>query len=158
MLCQITLNELFSYKDGALYWKNAPCKSVKSGQKAGFLNLKKYQKVKIKGKAYFAHRLIFMMHNGYMPEFIDHIDGNPENNLIENLRPASRQQNNANAKLRIDTASGAKGVTWHKSKWNVRVSVNGERKHIGSFEDFELAELVATMAREKYHGLFARHH
>jgi len=159
MLCQTTLNELFLYKDGALYWKIACANTVKIGQKAGYLN-NKYQKVKIKGKAYFVHRIIFMMHKGYMPEFIDHIDNNPENNLIENLRPANRQQNNSNAKLRIDAVSGAKGVNWHKkqSKWNVRVSVGGERKNIGSFEEFELAELVATMAREKYHGLFARHH
>jgi hypothetical protein len=157
MLCQTTLNELFSYKDGALYWKIDVASAVKAGSKAGYIN-NHYQKIKIKGKYYYAHRLIFAMFNGYAPKFIDHIDGNPENNLIENLRPANLQQNNCNAKIRKDNLSGAKGVTWHKNKWNVRVGVGGKRKHIGSFEEFELAELVATMAREKYHGLFARHH
>lgn len=159
MLRQSTLNELFSYKDGALYWKIDVANAVKAGEKAGYMN-NRYQKIKIKGQSYYAHRLIFAMFNGYSPEFIDHIDGNPENNLIENLRPANFQQNNCNAKIRKDNLSGAKGVNWHKKqqKWNVRVGINGKRKHIGSFKEFELAELVATMAREKYHGLFARHH
>jgi len=160
MLNKEKLLKLFEYKDGILYRKIAPANCTTIGEKAGFITKNGYYKVKINQKAYFAHRLIFLMHYGYLPEFIDHIDGNSENNLIENLRPASRQQNNSNAKLRIDAISGAKGVNWHKkqSKWNVRVSVGGKRKNIGSFEEFELAELVATMAREKYHGLFARHH
>ena len=159
MLCQETINKLFLYKDGSLYWKIACANSIKIGQKAGYVN-GKYLKIKIKGKPYLAHRLIFAMFNGDIPEFIDHIDGNPQNNLIENLRLANRQQNNSNAKLRIDAVSGAKGVNWHKkqAKWNVRVAINGKRKNLGAFEEFELAELVATMAREKYHGLFARHY
>lgn len=158
MINQQLLHDLFTYKDGELYWKVAPCKSVAANQKAGYFN-KKYKKIKIKHKSYFAHRLIYMMFHGYVPEFIDHIDNNPENNRIENLRPATRQQNNSNAKLRMDATSGAKGVNWHKKqqKWNVRVSINGKRQNIGAFDDHELAELVAVMAREKYHGAFARH-
>jgi hypothetical protein len=35
--------------------------------------------------------------------------------------------------------------------------VNKKRKYIGSFEDVELADLVAQEARDKYHGRFARH-
>jgi hypothetical protein len=39
----------------------------------------------------------------------------------------------------------------------VRLKVNGKEKYLGLFEDMELAGLVADMAREKYHGEFARH-
>ena len=158
MLDQNQLLNLFVYKDGELYWKIAPCKSVKVGQKAGYFN-GKYKKIKIQEKSYFAHRLIFIMFNGYVPDFVDHIDNNPQNNAIENLREATKQQNNSNAKLRSDAKSDAKGVNWHKKqkKWNVRVSVSNKRINVGSFDNFELAELVAIMAREKYHGAFARH-
>lgn len=158
MVSQQLLHDLFTYKDGELYWKIAPCKSVNVNQKAGYYN-KKYYKIKIKNKTYSLHRLIYMMFYGYVPEFIDHIDNNPKNNRIENLRPATKQQNNSNTKLRMDSTSGVKGVNWHKKqqKWNVRVSVNGNRQNIGVYDDPELAELVAVMAREKYHGAFARH-
>jgi hypothetical protein len=39
----------------------------------------------------------------------------------------------------------------------VRVKVNKKQKHIGVFEDIELADLVAQEARNKFHGAFARH-
>lgn len=158
MLDQNQLLSLFDYKDGELYWRIAPCKTVNAGDKAGYIN-RKYKKIKIKNKSYVIHRIIFMMFHGYMPEIVDHIDNNPLNNCIENLRPATKQQNNSNCKMRIDAKSSAKGVNWHKKqqKWTVRVSVNNKRENVGSFDNFELAELVATMAREKYHGAFARH-
>ena len=35
--------------------------------------------------------------------------------------------------------------------------LTGKAKNFGSFKDLELADLVATMVREKYHGEFARH-
>ena len=143
------LCSLFTEKDGVLYRKE-------TGQKAGYVN-SGYYKVKIKGKAYFAHRIIFMMYNDYLPQFIDHVDRNPLNNNINNLRAATRQENNANVSMRKDNTSTVKGVNFHKNKWNVRISVNGKRKHIGSYNDLELAELVSIMAREKYHGNFACH-
>jgi hypothetical protein len=34
--------------------------------------------------------------------------------------------------------------------------INGVAKHLGQFEDLELAELVVIEARKKYHGEFAR--
>ena len=151
------LLNIFEYKDGVLYWKNAPSKNVKNGEKAGYITKLGYCKIKIKNKAYFAHRLIYMMHYGQVPKILDHTDRNPLNNKIENLRPANKAQNNSNCKIRKDNSSGVKGVNFHKGKWNVRVSVDGKRKNVGSYDDFELAELVSIMAREKYHGNFACH-
>jgi len=148
MYTQEQLLELFEYKDGLLYHKS-------TNKAAGWMNKIGYLKLKIKGKSYFVHRIIFTMHTGLNPEIVDHIDRNPSNNVIENLRAATRQQNNSNSGLRKDNTSGIKGVTWHKNKWNVRVSVNNKRIHLGCFEDLELAELVADMGREKYHLSFA---
>jgi len=95
------------------------------------------------------------MHTGLNPEIVDHIDRNPSNNIFENLRAATRQQNNSNSGIRKDNTSGVKGVTWHNNRWDVRVGFNKKRIHLGCFEDLELAELVAEMGREKYHGAFA---
>lgn len=99
------------------------------------------------------------MHHGYLPDVIDHIDGDILNNKIENLRPATHTQNMRNTKLSSRNNSGVKGVNWDKksNKWRVHISVDGKTKTFGRFKDMELAELIAIEARDKYYGEFARH-
>jgi hypothetical protein len=98
------------------------------------------------------------MFNGYVADIIDHIDGNTSNNRPENLRAATHLGNARNAKKRKDNKSGHKNVFWNKSanKWAVSLSVNNKLRHFGYFEDLELAAFVASEARDKYHGEFAR--
>ena len=152
------LHQIFEYKDGNLYYKKQTSPNSKIGKKVGSLTNRGYLSTTIKSKFYLLHRLIFMMFYGYIPEQIDHINGIRIDNNIENLRD-SENRNQQNAKLRKDNKSGIKNVYWFKelNKWKVDISVNGKRKHIGVFEDIELAELVAKEARSKYHGKFARH-
>ena len=152
------LNFLFDYKDGELYWKfSLSCKSPK-GTIAGSIKHDKYRRIGLNKKSYLAHRLIFMMHYGYMPEIVDHIDGNRLNNRIENLREATKSQNSHNQKLSKKNTSGYKNVTWNerKEKWLVNVRVHSMDFHIGYFDDIELADLAAQEARDKYHKEFAR--
>ena len=152
------LNALFEYKDGKLYWKvnkttrNLIGKEVGSGTGNGYLS------VMVDGRNYRIHRLIYMMHYGYMPEVVDHIDGNKTNNKIENLREATPSENNCNTKIRIDNSSGYKNVSWSKdrNKWVVRIQINKKLRQ-WYVEDLELAALVAEEARDKYHKQFANH-
>ena len=141
-------NDSFTYIDGELYLK------------AGSVNSYGYLTVRHNNKIELAHRVIFLMHHSYLPEIVDHIDNNPLNNKIENLRAANRSTNGMNKKLRCDSTSGVKNVSWHKlrSTWQVSLNVNKKRKCIGYFKDLELADLVAQEARILYHGQFARHH
>jgi len=99
------------------------------------------------------------MHHNYFPEYIDHIDNNPLNNKIENLRECTLSQNSQNQKLKSNNTSRIKNVTWHKrvKKWQVQIMINGKNKYFGVYEDLHLAELVATEARIKYYAEFARH-
>jgi len=159
IITQDYLNQLFEYRDGELYWKIKPSTNINIGAKAGHLNPTGYSQTSINNKRYRNHRLIFLMHHGYLPECLDHIDGNPSNNKIENLRAATFTQNQHNRKLGRDNTSGVKGVNWHKAtkKWRVTISVNNKHKHFGCFDDLELASLVAQEARNKYHGAFANH-
>lgn len=154
---QDLLHQLFEYRDGELYWK-----VNKGTATVGSLASKKrpdgYARVGIDGKRYFAHRLIFLMQYGYMPDFIDHIDGNPSNNHIENLREATHQQNLRNKKIQTNNKSGVNGVHWNKinQNWIVQIRLNGKTKHVGVFEDLELAQLVSSEVRDKYYGEFVR--
>lgn len=152
------LHNIFEYKNGNLYWKIKPAQRVKIGDIAGSVS-DGYGQVYINNSAYKIHRIIFMMHYGYVSDQIDHIDGDPLNNKIENLREVTNIQNQFNRKISSRNKSGVKGISLSRSnKFVVRVSVNQKDKYIGSFKDLELAELVAQMAREKYHGEFARHY
>ncbi len=150
-LTQNEIKNLFEYRDGCLY---------KDNKKVGVLNKDGYLNVKIGKHFYLAHRLIFMMHHGYVPEILDHVNRDRLDNRIENLRECSRSQNATNAKLYCTNTSGVKNVTWHKSreKWQVRISIKKKEMFLGYFEDLELAELVAIEARAKYYKGFEGWH
>lgn len=158
-LTQQLLHELFEYSEGKLFWKVRPASCVQVGDEVGSQNDSKYGylRVRLRDKRYMVHSLIFMYHHGYMPNLIDHIDGNSENNKIENLREATCSQNSLNKKVRTDSSTGVKNVAFYKpnGKFAVSLSISGKRKHIGYFDDLELAELVAIEAREKFHGAFS---
>jgi len=158
MVTQEYLKQLFDYQDGQLIRKNGKSAVIKSGKK-------RYERISIDGKAYALHRMVYLWNHGYLPEIIDHIDGNRENNKIENLREATQQQNCLNSKHRVTSKSPYKNVylqsptknaEW-KRNWVVSLMVDKKRKYVGSFEVLELADLVAQEARDLYHGQFARH-
>lgn len=68
-------------------------------------------------------------------EEVDHKDRNRLNAQRENLRAATISQNRTN---RItDTASGFRGVSWHKKTkcWRVSITVNGKTRSFGYFHD-----------------------
>lgn len=159
MITQDYLHKLFEYKDGNLYWKITINNRGKQGEMAGCLLPRGYKAIGINNKRYLMHRLIFMMFYGYLPKKIDHIDGNPINSTIENLRKANDAENSYNAKLRKDNTTGCKGVIWHKwaKKWRVIVKANKNVAYSGYFDDLELADLVSQEARDKYHHKFAKH-
>ena len=154
---QSQLHELFDYKDGNLIWKVAKARIIKVGDIAGSINEYGYIIIGIDGNVYRAHRLIYLYHNGYLPSFIDHIDGNKTNNRIENLRSATTSQNAMNQKISTRNTSGTKGVTWHKrdKKWSVQLRINKICHSFGYYDDKELAELVAMEATNKFHKEFS---
>ena len=156
---QKLLHELFDYCDGELHWKVSPKPLVNIGDIAGHIEARGYKVIKIFGKKYKSHRLVFMYHHGYFPKRVDHIDGNRFNNHVENLREVTASQNSQNSKFRKNNTSGYKNVFFEKrnQKWRVVLRVNGVNKSFGYYKDIELADLVATEARDKFCGQYARH-
>jgi hypothetical protein len=157
-LTQEHIKTIFDYKDGELLWKISNNRKIKIGSIAGSIDSGNYKNIKICGKTYKNHRLIFLMHNGYLPKMIDHIDGNTLNNCIENLREATPRENQQNSKLRKNNTSGYRNVYWSKAaqKWQIYCRVNGKMTYFGLFNDLELANLVAQGVRNKYFGKYAR--
>ena len=153
------LKKVFEYKENNLYWKIKPSKKILIGTKAGYIDKKGYIQIRFDGKFYLAHRIIFALNYGYMPKFIDHIDGNPSNNSIDNLRKCNLSENQCNSKLRVDNKSNIKGVTWNKAKnkWQVQLQIQGINKYFGLYYNIDYAKFVADAMRHKYHKEFANH-
>jgi hypothetical protein len=156
---QILAKELFTYKNGFLYWKNDNKSRKVKNLQAGSLTNKGYICVRYMGKQYFAHRLIYLYFHGHFPKYIDHINAIKTDNRIENLRKCTTSENKFNVKKISTNTSKHKNVTWHKKikKWQVGIQINGKFCYFGVYKDLELADLVAQEARDKYIGRFACH-
>lgn len=116
-------------------------------------------KVRIMGKDYRAHRIIWLHAHGRLPvDVIDHINGNPSDNRLANLREATDAENKRNVGKRRHNTSGFKGVTWDKAnkRWLAHATYNGKGVHLGRHPTKEqAAQAYETFARQHY-GEFYR--
>lgn len=168
-LTQDLLREIFYYdkEEGGLRFKSKPpnCQENRrwntryASKLCGSANNRGYLHVKLFKKKFKVHRLVFLFHKGFMPEFIDHIDGDKLNNRIENLRAVTKGENNQNAKIASSNTSGAKGVSWHKQhrKWYATLRCDKKVYFLGLYTDFEEAVQVVKGARERLHGDYHNH-
>jgi hypothetical protein len=95
------VNEILELRlpESVFYWRFGNGRAVKAESKAGTLHKKGYTQIKINGNRFMAHRLVWFVTYGKFPDnFIDHIDGNPSNNKIENLRDVTQKVNGQNQK------------------------------------------------------------
>ena len=100
-----------------------------------------------------AHRVAWAIYYGKRPESgIDHINGDPGDNRILNLRDATQLVNMKNCRFRSTNTSGQTGVYWDKSKakWMAAISVNSKQKFLGYFSDIADAKQARNAAEEKY--------
>ena len=131
----------FKYEEDKMYrfdkrnnkWNCCNDNTVSSG---GYIN------ISINKKFYKLHRLIYKYHNeewditNSKNNQIDHIDINPLNNKIENLRIVNSSQNNRNQNKRKNCSSKYVGVSWNKAnnKWATQITINYKVKHLGLFD------------------------
>ncbi len=105
----------------------------------------KYIRIEVNKKMYPLHRIIYKYFN---PDWdmtyshnnqIDHININPIDNRIENLRVVNNSQNQRNQNKRKNCSSKYKGVSRHNknNKWVANITINGKLKHLGMFDNEE---------------------
>ena len=139
--------QYFEYSENSpsgLIWKvdiysgrNKTRKMKSSGDSAGHLRYKKSGKIDgwivgLNKKTYFAHRIICKLNGTLIDEnlVIDHIDGNPSNNILNNLRVVDRRTNSQNCSISVNNTSGITGVSYntHNEYWEANVvDVDGKR-------------------------------
>ena len=159
-ITQSYLKEIFDYReDGNLIWKKPIGKRSKHGEVAGHLKKSNgYICVGIKTKTYYAHRLVWFWHYGFLPnKDTDHINGIRTDNRVENLREATRSQNNMNKAKLVTNKSGIHGVHFSKaaSKWTSQIKINGKTIHLGLFENINEAAEARKKAELEHYGKFS---
>lgn len=104
-------------------------------------------------------RVVFAKFHGVWPRgLIDHIDGNPKNDNLENLCDVSHQENARNSARSSANSSGQTGVFWFKPRscWTAAIGKDGKVISLGYFRDYKHA-CIARKAAEKTLGFSKRH-
>jgi hypothetical protein len=130
-----------------------------AGSIAGSLKPTGYRHVRVDGRMFQEHRVAWALHYGEWPSAnIDHVNGNPSDNRIENLRCVMQAENNKNARRRKDNTSGVTGVLWYKAskKWGAKIHRDGSYVFLGLFESMEDAITARKQAEAKL-GYHANH-
>lgn len=159
MITPEQLQEMFDYnpENGLLFWKIRNSKRVRIGDVAGCRASDGRILVGIRGRIYKAHRIAWAITTGEWPkDMIDHVNGDPSDNRLCNLREATKSQNMMNVGKIKSNTSGIKGVGWSKAsqKWRAYIRVNKKDIHLGLFENIEDAKKARIEAAIKYHGEF----
>lgn len=157
MISQAELHRLFDYQDGNLIRKTNASGNARKGDIAAYIGKRGYYYVGIDYKRVLVHRLIYTMHFGHTDKELDHVDGNPLNNRIENLRVCTSSQNKFNMRRRHSNTSGLKGVSWNSENdsWRARIIAHGKTYEVGSFKTIFDAACQIMPARKRLHGEFA---
>jgi hypothetical protein len=137
--------------NGLFYWKSS--EHNKSTDKPAGTKTNGYICIQIDRKLYRAPRLAFLYMEGYFPEYdVDHINRIRDDDRWINLRHVSRSCNVRNCDMLQNNTSGITGVCWNTrtGKWIVQLTINNERKWLGSFNDLSEAVQVRWEAEVKY--------
>jgi len=149
--------ELFHYDDelGHLVRRKSVHYLAKEGQVPGTA-VRGYRVVCVDGARFLEHRLIWLVVHGEWPEGdIDHIDGDPGNNRIGNLRDVDKHTNLQNMRRapKSKRYSSLLGANWDRftNSWKACIRVDGKHKHLGRFATAEEAHEAYIAAKRKYH-------
>ena len=169
--------ELLTYNPdtGKLFWKERPLKYFKNqnpnyakrwnnrwvGKEAltSINRRKSGQIARLRGgffgKKYCTHRIVWLIYYGEWPKNqIDHINQDPTDNRIENLRDVTHVENNRNRTLQNNSTTGYIGVSYCTSrlttKYRADISINNVNKYLGFYDTAEEAAAVRAVASINY--------
>jgi hypothetical protein len=155
------LRELLTYnpESGELRWMRSTTNRVRVGDTAGCRNAKGYTNVKVDGEQYAAHRIAWALHYGVdpYPHIVDHKEGVEEGNGINNLRLATRSENNYNIGMKSNNTSGHRGVSYRDDtkKWRAYINIGGQKKWLGVYDCVEEA-ITARLQAEADNNIYVR--
>ena len=140
-----TLREYFRYDpaNGHLIWLKNTGNRMTVGDRAGSAKRKckkgklgEYRNISFFGETYAEHRIVWKICKGEEPPYIlDHINRNPSDNRIENLRQLTHTENTWNHSSYSTNKSGYSGVYWDapRNMWRVEMWSRGKRLRAGRY-------------------------
>lgn len=144
-------SEIWSFLKPTHNSKEKRWKKLKQRLVNGYLTVSLYRDKK--GYSVLVHRIL--MESLKPDEWdqnleVDHIDGDKENNSIDNLRMVTRHQNTFN------NYHYAKGYHYNKAtgKFHSEIKAYGEKIHLGGFDTEEEAKKAYLKAKKKYHNIW----
>lgn len=153
---QSRLKERIHYnpETGAFVWA-CNHRRARLGMPAGYVDGKGYLSIRIDGTLYAAHRLAWLYMTGNWPlaGFIDHRNGIPGDNRLENLRNSTKQINQENRRRASkNNQVGLLGVSPNGKRWAAAIFLHGQKTHLGTFDTPERAHIAYVHAKRLLHA------
>lgn len=140
---------VYDYTSGEFTWINGPREGMKAGT-----NTRDGVQIRMNKQGYKAHILAWIYAYGEFPAMdIDHKDRNWQNNRLDNLRLATKSQNQVNT--RRNNKFGYKGIQKSGNKWAAKIRIGKTKVHLGVFDTKEQAHEAFMSKSRELHGEFA---
>ena len=153
-ITQERLKEVIYYNKvtGDLTWIKPTSNRIKAGHIAK-VNAGRCVSVSIDGKSYLGHHLAWLYEYGTWPiNEIDHKDGVPYHNWIDNLRDVPHAINMQNLhSSKGNSKTGVLGVSYRRGKYRACIYINKRNIHLGDFINIEDAKNAYLFAKEALH-------
>jgi hypothetical protein len=154
-MTQEYLKSLLSYDPdtGHFTWINRRF-HIKAGARAGCADHRGYIFIGIDGKLYTAHRLaVFYVTGTWPPRDTDHRNRDKSDNRWDNIRVATRTQNNGNRKA----SNRLKGASQKPNgRWMAQIVHDKTHYYLGLHDTAEQAHEAYRRMAVKLYGEFAR--
>lgn len=139
---------------GTVKWRTRRNPAIPHDRSSNTLDKHGYKKLSFRKKIYYHHRIVWLFANKNWPEiFIDHINGLPTDNRIENLREATSYQNQQNRRKKAKRVTQSMGVYFDpkRKKFVPQIRVEGKAIFLGRYETEEEASKIYLEAKLKFH-------
>jgi hypothetical protein len=156
---------------GALYWRHREAKDFSCGHRTAVGNANNWNSIyagkvafnvvnkkghlggKVLGVSALAHRVVWAMETGFWPiHTIDHINGCPADNRLEDLRDVTNAENHRNVKIQSNNKSGFHGVGFvpKTGRWRARIKVDKKEITLGYFSTLDEAINARKVAEVRF--------
>lgn len=153
-MTQEELKSVITYNPETGVFRWLASKAGRRAEAGTVLEPRGYVQLCIDGRRYLAHRLAWLYVHGVWPDsYVDHINRDPRDNRLANLRQATHAENLQNKGKSTNNTSGHLGVSWRKdcARWEARLMVNRKSRHLGFFEHLEDAVSARKAAEQLHH-------
>ena len=148
----------YSPASGFFHWKKRPSSRAAPGDRAGHLQSLGYRQISLRGSLCYAHRLAWFFCHGVDSQMeIDHINGNRDDNRIENLRECTRSENRQNRVVGLSPSCVAGAYFCNRrKKWVSEIVLNNKKIRVGSFSSLQEAHAAYKEAKKSTHKFQGR--